>query len=211
MRRVRRIPGAAAISRPAWRNCSRRESPGRLPTMPCRCMVATALPSNFRSRASCAMRASSIFLKAPPKSRRRSLPGGCSTARTNVPFGNKSDFGTFDLEQGAGFSSGLAYIFTFGGRSMPELLIKHGEWVVVCDGAKALILENAGDIKFPNLKTVQVFEQEDLPTHLLGADKPGRTHRSVGYGSSAVTQTDWHNQSEQAFLTKIAQHLDAAV
>jgi protein required for attachment to host cells len=94
---------------------------------------------------------------------------------------------------------------------MSALLIKHGEWVVVCDGAKALILENAGDIKFPNLKTVQVFEQEDLPTHLLGADKPGRTHSSVGYGSSAVTQTDWHNQSEQAFLTKIAQHLDAAV
>jgi protein required for attachment to host cells len=94
---------------------------------------------------------------------------------------------------------------------MSALLIKHGEWVVVCDGAKALVLENTGDIKFPNLKTVQVLEQKDLPTHLLGADKPGRTHSSVGQNSSAVTQTDWHNQAEQAFLTHLAQKLDAEV
>jgi len=94
---------------------------------------------------------------------------------------------------------------------MSGLLIKHGEWIVVCDGAKALILENTGDGKFPNLKTVQVLEQKDLPTHLLGADKPGRTHSSAGHGSSAVTQTDWHNQSEQVFLTHLAQRLDADI
>ena len=94
---------------------------------------------------------------------------------------------------------------------MSGLLIKHGEWVVVCDGAKALILENSGDGKFPNLKTVQVLEQKDLATHLVGADKPGRTHSSVGLGSSSVTQTDWHDQSEQAFLTDLAQRLDRDV
>jgi protein required for attachment to host cells len=94
---------------------------------------------------------------------------------------------------------------------MSELLIRHGEWVVVCDGAKALVLENAGDAKFPNLKMREVYEQKDMPTHLLGADKPGRTHSSVGPNSSAVTQTDWHNQAEQAFLTHLAQKLDAEV
>jgi protein required for attachment to host cells len=94
---------------------------------------------------------------------------------------------------------------------MSELLIRHGEWVVVCDGAKALVLENVGDPKFPNLKTIEVFEQKDLPTHLLGADKPGRTHSSTGPGRSAVSQTDWHDQSEQTFLTHLAQHLDAAI
>lgn len=94
---------------------------------------------------------------------------------------------------------------------MSELSIRHGEWVVVCDGAKALVLENAGDAKFPNLKMREVYEQKDMPTHLLGADKPGRTHSSVGQNSSAVTQTDWHNQAEQAFLTHLAQKLDAEV
>jgi protein required for attachment to host cells len=94
---------------------------------------------------------------------------------------------------------------------MSELLIRHGEWVVVCDGAKALVLENAGDAKFPNLKMREVYEQKDMPTRLLGADKPGRTHSSVGQNSSAVTQTDWHNQAEQAFLAHLAQKLDAEV
>jgi protein required for attachment to host cells len=94
---------------------------------------------------------------------------------------------------------------------MSELLIRHGEWVVVCDGAKALVLENAGDAKFPNLKMREVYEQKGMPTRLLGADKPGRTHSSVGQNSSAVTQTDWHNQAEQAFLTHLAQKLDAEV
>ena len=94
---------------------------------------------------------------------------------------------------------------------MSELLIRHGEWVIVCDGAKELVLENAGDAKFPNLKMREVYEQKDMPTRLLGADKPGRTHSSIGQNSSAVTQTDWHNQAEQAFLTHLAQKLDAEV
>jgi protein required for attachment to host cells len=94
---------------------------------------------------------------------------------------------------------------------MADLLIRHGEWVVVCDGAKALVLENAGDIKFPNLKTIEVFAQEDLPTRELGTEKPGRTHSSVGPGRSAVAQTDWHSQAEEAFLLKLVGHLDAAL
>jgi protein required for attachment to host cells len=94
---------------------------------------------------------------------------------------------------------------------MSELSIHRDEWVVVCDGAKALVLQNIGDTKFPNLKMREVYEQKDLPTHLLGADRPGRTHSSAGSGSSAVTQTDWHNQAEQAFLTQLAEKLDAAV
>lgn len=90
-------------------------------------------------------------------------------------------------------------------------LIHHGEWVVVCDGAKALVLENIGDAKFPNLKTREVYEQKDLPTRELGSDKPGRTHSSVGHGGSAVKQTDWHEQSEHAFLTHLVERLDADV
>ena len=93
---------------------------------------------------------------------------------------------------------------------MSELLIHRGEWVVVCDGAKALVLENAGDAKFPNLKTVEVFEQKNLATHELGTDKPGPRHSSAGHGRSSVEQTDWHDQAEQAFLVQLAQHLDAA-
>ncbi len=89
--------------------------------------------------------------------------------------------------------------------------IAQGDWVVVCDGAKALVLENAGDEKFPNLKTKEVFEQEDPRTHEQGTDAPGRSVNSVDARRSAMEQTDWHDQAEHRFLQNLAGHLDAAV
>lgn len=94
---------------------------------------------------------------------------------------------------------------------MSALSIHRGDWVVVCDGAKALILENAGDARFPNLKTRDVFEHKALATHELGTDAPGRSHSSVGPGRSSVGQTDWHTQEEDLFLADLASKLDAAV
>ena len=63
---------------------------------------------------------------------------------------------------------------------------------------KALVLENDGDIRAPNLKTVQVFEQKDLAKNILGPT-PGPCFNSVGSARSAVEQTDWHDQAERHF------------
>ena len=41
---------------------------------------------------------------------------------------------------------------------MNEVEVKSGDWVVVCDGRKALILENVGDQAFPILHTREVRE-----------------------------------------------------
>jgi len=94
--------------------------------------------------------------------------------------------------------------------SAKSVKIEQGEWVIVCDGAKALFLQNAGDSKFPNLQTREVMEQEVPPTSELGTDKPGRSHSSVGHGRSAVEQTDFHTQQEEEFLRSIMAKLDAA-
>lgn len=94
---------------------------------------------------------------------------------------------------------------------MSRLRIGQGEWVVVCDGAKALVLENAGDEKFPNLKTKEVYEQDDPPTHEQGTDAPGRSINSVDGRRSAMEQTDWHTQAEDRFLRKLVGRLEAAV
>src|SRR3989442_4594884 len=94
---------------------------------------------------------------------------------------------------------------------MSKLKVGQGDWVVVCDGKKALVLENVGDEKFLNLKTREVYEQPDPKTHELGTDAPGRAFSSVGTARSAVEQTDWHDQEEQRFLHKLTEHLDAAV
>src|SRR5262245_66123195 len=92
---------------------------------------------------------------------------------------------------------------------MSKLKIHQGDWVVVCDGKKARVLEKAGDEKFLDLKTRDVFEHADPKTHELGTDAPGRSFSSVGSGRSAMEQTDWHEQEEQRFLQKLAGHLDA--
>src|SRR5512145_961970 len=85
-----------------------------------------------------------------------------------------------------------------------NLKIDGGEWVVVCDGARALVLENVGDRKYPDLRTKEVYKHEAAPTSELGADKPGRAFSSVGSGRSAVQQTDWHDQEEQRFLASLS-------
>ena len=94
---------------------------------------------------------------------------------------------------------------------MSKLKIRQGDWVIVCDGSKALVLENAGDEKFLNLKTRQVFEHPDQKTRELGTDAPGRSFSSVGHGRSAMEQTDWHTQEEERFLQNARRHLDAEV
>ncbi len=94
---------------------------------------------------------------------------------------------------------------------MNKLKIKSGDWIVVCDGRKAVILENAGDDVFPNLRTKEVREHDDARTSEQGADAPGRVYSSVGTARSTVEQTDWHDEAERAFLEALAKRLDAAL
>ena len=94
---------------------------------------------------------------------------------------------------------------------MSNFRIHTGDWVIVCDGRKALILENVGDHKFPSLREREVRQHSDAPTHELGTDAPGRLHQALGSARSSVEQTDWHDAAEQAFLHDLAQHLDAGV
>lgn len=94
---------------------------------------------------------------------------------------------------------------------MPALKIDSGEWVVVADGARALILENVGDKLYPDLRTKEVYKQDDPKSSELGTDRPGRAFNSVGTQRSAMEETDWHDQEEQRFLARLAERLDKAV
>jgi len=93
---------------------------------------------------------------------------------------------------------------------MSKLKIRQGDWIIVCDGSKALLLENVGDEKFPNLQTKEVYEQDNPKAGEQGTDEPGRVHQSVGNTRSAVEQTDSHEQSERRFLKSLMDRMDAA-
>lgn len=94
---------------------------------------------------------------------------------------------------------------------MTEIKLHAGDWVVVCDGRKSIILQNRGDDLFPNLRMKETAEHKSPPTHAQGSDAPGRSFASRGVARSAVEQTDWHDEDERQFLVKVAGRLDAAL
>jgi protein required for attachment to host cells len=91
---------------------------------------------------------------------------------------------------------------------MSKLKIRQGDWIIVCDGSKALLLENVGDDKFPNLQTKEVYEHEESKGRDQAAGEPGRVHQSMGNTRSAV-ETDPHD-SERRFLKSLIDRMDAA-
>lgn len=90
---------------------------------------------------------------------------------------------------------------------MSKFKIRTGDWVVVADGRKALLLKNEGDEVFLNLKTREVREDKDLPNRLLNDDRPGRVHQSANPSRSSVEQTDRHFEAEKKFIHELADRL----
>ncbi|MEZ5763356.1 MAG: host attachment family protein [Xanthobacteraceae bacterium] len=96
-------------------------------------------------------------------------------------------------------------------REKTALRIPHDAYVFVGDGRKALLLRNEGDVQYPNLKTEDVYENDNPPTREQGTDKPGRSFASVGARRSAVEQADWHDIEEQRFAKSLAETLERVV
>jgi protein required for attachment to host cells len=96
---------------------------------------------------------------------------------------------------------------------MSKINIPHDAIVFVGDGRKALFLRNAGDEKFPNLKTEQVFVDQNPATRDQGTDKPGRVYASAGGGGrrAAVEPTDWHELEEHRFARMVAEAFEKLV
>ena len=90
---------------------------------------------------------------------------------------------------------------------MARIAIPRRGWVLVCDGGRALILQNEGDAELVNLKLVEVLGQHVPPAHALGSDRPGRVHQSVGASRSAVAMVDLHEAAEREFLQGIVRVL----
>ncbi|MGO4440173.1 baeRF12 domain-containing protein [Rhizobium sp. RAF56] len=82
--------------------------------------------------------------------------------------------------------------------------IRSNDWILVCDGSKALYLRNEGNTQNLNLVQVRTSVNVSPPTRLLGNDRPGRVHASIGEAGSAVETPDLHERLEQAFLAREA-------
>jgi protein required for attachment to host cells len=94
-----------------------------------------------------------------------------------------------------------------------KISIPHDAIVFVGDGRKALFLRNAGDEKFPDLKTEQVFVDQNPATREQGSDKPGRLFAgpTAPNRRSAVEPTDWHELEEHRFARMVADAFEKLV
>ncbi len=90
---------------------------------------------------------------------------------------------------------------------MDRIALKHGLWLMVADGEKALFLKNEGDAASPNFQVVQEMEQENPPTREQGSDRPGRFNDGPSAHRSAVADTDWHKVGKMRFADEIAERL----
>ena len=92
------------------------------------------------------------------------------------------------------------------------MLIPNDTLVLVGDGRKALFLRNAGDEKFLNLTTEQVFVDENPPAREQGSDRPGRGFKRAHTNQrSSMDTTDWHELEEQRFAQRVAAAMEHLV
>lgn len=90
---------------------------------------------------------------------------------------------------------------------MTEIVLKHGLWILVADGEKALFLENRGDTRYPDLRVVREVEQENPSTREQGAERPGRYGDGPTAHKSAFAETDWYRLGKERFADEIAAKL----
>lgn len=91
---------------------------------------------------------------------------------------------------------------------MPIPRLRHGGWIVVADGEKALFLENVGTPDRPELGVFRQLHQENPTSAEQGTDRPGRLNDGGPAHKSAVEETDWHRIAKEKFATEIAGILD---
>lgn len=90
---------------------------------------------------------------------------------------------------------------------MEPIRIAEKSWVVVCDGAKALLLRNEGRGGNIDLTVVETLAQDNEKDRDLGTDRPGRANGADGSSRSAMEETDWHVQAEERFLKDLVGRL----
>ena len=79
-----------------------------------------------------------------------------------------------------------------------------GGWVLICDGEKALILENKGDAQDLNLRTRRKEEQDNPKDIDQSANRPGHNGESAQHGGHTYDDTDWHQLARERFAADIS-------
>ena len=80
-------------------------------------------------------------------------------------------------------------------------------WILIADGAKAIILNYKGQGESLDQVGKLESKQGRMQDHEIGADKPGRSHESVGSSRSSVDSSDFQQAAKDHFAGEVADWL----
>lgn len=83
-------------------------------------------------------------------------------------------------------------------------LLTKGMWVVVADGEKAVILENRGDTRKPDLHQVERIDAGEV---IMNSDRPGRVHESIGESRSSMDTPDFGRLNAEKLVDDLLENL----
>ena len=86
--------------------------------------------------------------------------------------------------------------------------LNHNARVLVTDGGRAIVFRNEGQVGKPSLVQFKVYANDNPPTRDQGTDRQPQSSTLGGHRSSAEG-TDYHQQSEDRFIERIAADMDA--
>jgi protein required for attachment to host cells len=86
--------------------------------------------------------------------------------------------------------------------------LPHDTIILVVDGARMLLLRNAGDALVPDLEVIDHRQCESLPNRELSSDAPGIAFSSGSTARSAYDEGDPHASEEARFVASAAKALD---
>ena len=80
-------------------------------------------------------------------------------------------------------------------------------WILVADGAKAIILNYKGEGESLDQVTKLESKEGRMQDHEIGTDKPGTSHQSVGSSRSSVDSSDFQQTAKDHFADEVADYL----
>lgn len=84
-------------------------------------------------------------------------------------------------------------------------MLTKGMWVVVADSEKAMILENKGDTRKPDLHQIERMEAGEI---IVNSDRPGRVHESMQNKRSAMDTPDFGRLNAEAMVADLVAWLE---
>lgn len=91
------------------------------------------------------------------------------------------------------------------------MILPSGTIILVADGARMLLLRNAGDAIDPDLQVIEHRQCQSLSSRELASDAPGVNLSSGGKARHGYDKGDPHDSEEVHFLHSAANALDKVI